>query len=47
MITVSGNNTFQVFNVPPAVTVTISGLTIANGSNPSGDAGRASLTAVR
>ena len=39
VITVSGNNTIQVFNLAPAVTVTMTGLTIANGSNPSGDGG--------
>jgi hypothetical protein len=39
VITVSGNNTFQVFNIGPAVTVTISGLTIANGSIVNGDGG--------
>jgi hypothetical protein len=37
MITVSGNNGFQVFNISPGVTVTISGLTIADGTSPNGD----------
>jgi hypothetical protein len=36
VITVSGNNLFQVFNVAPGVTVTISGLTIADGRSPLG-----------
>jgi hypothetical protein len=34
VITVSGNNTFQVFNIASAVTVTISGLTVANATAP-------------
>jgi hypothetical protein len=36
LITVSGNNVTQVFNVPAGPTVTISGLTIANGRAPAG-----------
>jgi hypothetical protein len=32
VLTVSGNNQFQVFNIAPAITVTISGLIIANGA---------------
>jgi hypothetical protein len=39
VITVSGNNLLQVFNIPPAVTVTMSGLTIANGNNSTGNGG--------
>jgi hypothetical protein len=31
LITVSGNHTFQVFNIAPSVTVTLSGLTIVDG----------------
>lgn len=33
LITVSGNHAFQVFRIAPSVTVTLSGLTIANGSS--------------
>jgi hypothetical protein len=38
VITVSGNKTQQIFNVPAPFTVTISGLTIANGSAGEGGA---------
>jgi hypothetical protein len=34
LITVSGNNKFEDFDIGPAVTATISGLTIANGTAP-------------
>jgi Right handed beta helix region len=34
-ITVSGNHMFQVFNIAPSITITISGLTIADGVPPS------------
>jgi hypothetical protein len=37
MITISGNNLFQAFNIAPGVAVTIAGLTIANGSSSDGD----------
>jgi hypothetical protein len=39
VITVSGNNAFQVFNIAPAATVMMTGLTIANGNSPDGDGG--------
>lgn len=51
VMSVSGNNLFQVFNVAPGVTVTISGLTIADGRSPLGggiyNAGTLSLTGSR
>jgi CSLREA domain-containing protein len=38
-LTVSGNNAYQVFNIGSGATVTISGLTIANGSDGRGSGG--------
>jgi hypothetical protein len=37
VITVSGNQMFQVFSIAAAITVTLAGLTIANGPNLSGN----------
>jgi hypothetical protein len=37
LIRVSGNNLFQIFNIAPGINVTISGLTIADGTSLSGD----------
>jgi hypothetical protein len=39
VISVSGNNLFQVFNIAPRITVTLAGLTIVNGNNPNGEGG--------
>jgi hypothetical protein len=37
VITISGNNQFQVFDIAPEVSARIAGLAIANGLNPGGD----------
>src|SRR5215510_572678 len=39
VLTVSGNNSFQVFNIASGVTVSISGLKISNGGFPGGSGG--------
>jgi hypothetical protein len=39
VITISGNKMFQVFTVAPEIVITIMGLTIVDGSNPSGEGG--------
>ncbi len=50
VITVSGNQTFGIFSIPSGETATISGLTITNGSAPTGGGilnhGKLSLTGV-